>query len=84
MYNKNNFTHMFGSDSSTNYLLRSVLHCKKVFDTQQGVASLDDLLTTGDSWCNLACIDKLTDLGYIQLYRDHDVTNYKMYRNLNL
>lgn len=83
MYNKENFTHMFSNNTNTEYLIETVLRLKEKFKYKE-VLTLEELIGLGDSWSNVACIDKLCELGYICVVNDHEVSNYRTYRNLRL
>ena len=83
MYNKENFNHMFGCNIDTEYLIETVLRLKEKFNHKE-VLTLEELIGLGDSWSNRACIEKLCELDYICMVNDHDVSNYRTYRNLRL
>ena len=80
MYNKEDFDDQFGTAFGTKYLIDTVIKCQKVFATKS-IATREELIGLGDSWVNMACIDKLEDLGYIYRVSDHEVSNYITYRN---
>lgn len=84
MYNKENFTSMFSEhDIDTRYFVDTILHLQKQF-RHKDVCTLEELLGLGDTWSNMACIDKLCDLGYIRVVETHKISNYTKYRNLKL
>ena len=85
MYDNSNFQDMFGSDLDTEYLVRSIVHLQKKFrESKSGSLRLEEMLTTGDSWKNMACVDKLNQLGYIRISKDSQVSNFREYRNIRL
>lgn len=43
-----------------------------------------ELMGYGDSWQNLACIDKLVELGYIAVVEEKEVSQFTTYRNIRL
>ncbi len=84
MYNKDNFTHMFSDNNiHTRYFVETIIHVQNKFK-YQSICTLEDLLGLGDSWHNRACIDKLCELDYICVVDDHEISNYRTYRNLRL
>lgn len=81
---------MFGEDPlNTTYLVECILHVQGKFKNKarfdsSGTCTLEVLLGFGDSWKNMACIDKLVELGYIAVVNEHEACNYRTYRNCKL
>lgn len=68
------------------YLIDTVLLAKSKFAGRHGsnIVKRSDLIGCGDSWMNLACIDKLHELGYIAVVRYAEISNDTIYRNVRL
>lgn len=65
------------------YLIDTVLLAKSKFENNS-IVKRSDLIGYGDSWMNLACIDKLHELGYIAVVRYAEISNDTTYRNIRL
>ena len=48
------------------------------------IVKREDLIGYGDSWMNMACIDKLLELKYIAVVKYHEISQYTTYRNIRL
>lgn len=61
----------------------TVLLAKEKFKNGN-IVKREDLIGYGDSWMNMACIDKLLELKYIAVVEKHDISQYTTYRNIRL
>ena len=85
MYKKEDFDEMLGCNVGNRYMINMIIYLQAKFDSSEsGTLRLENMLATGDSWLNMACIDKLCDLGFIALAKDHEVSSFKLYRNILL
>lgn len=48
------------------------------------IVKREDLIGYGDSWMNMACIDKLHELNYIAVVKYNEISQYTTYRNIRL
>jgi len=73
----------FKDNIDERYLIDTVLLAKSKFENNN-VVKRSDLIGYGDSWMNLACIDKLHELGYIDVVKYSEISNDTTYRNIRL
>ncbi len=73
----------FKDNIDTKYLIDTILLAKSKL-TNGSIVKRSDLIGYGDSWMNLACIDKLHELGYITIVRYAEISNDTTYRNVRL
>ena len=64
----------------------TIILAKSKFSGRHGsnIIKRADLIGYGDSWMNLACIDKLHELGYIDVVSYSEFSNDTTYRNVRL
>lgn len=79
MYNYNDFK----DNIDLRYFADTILLAKEKFK-QGGAVKRQDFIGYGDSWMNMACIDKLVELGYIGVVDKHEISNFTTYRNIKL
>ena len=65
------------------YFADTILLAKEKFK-QGDIVKRQDLIGFGDSWMNMACVDKLVELGYIAVVEKHEFSNFTTYRNIRL
>lgn len=65
------------------YFADTILLAKDKFKNGN-IVKREDLIGCGDSWMNMACIDKLHELKYIAVVEKHDISQYTTYRNIRL
>ena len=75
----------FKDNIDLKYFAEAVLYIQNKSKYNQFVARVD-LIWYGDSWENLACIDKLEELGFIRAIKssEDNLTNKTLYRNIKL
>jgi len=73
----------FKDNIDERYLIDTVLLAKSKFENNS-IVKRSDLIGYGDSWMNLACIDKLHELGYIDVVSYAEFSNDTTYRNIRL
>lgn len=79
MYNYGNFKEDMGASHMNEYLIRTILLCQKKFKAKS-IIEREDLLGLGDSWANMACIDRLVELDFLYVIKVSDIaTNYTTY-----
>lgn len=79
MYNYDDFK----DNIDLKYFADTILLAKEKFK-QGGTVKRQDLIGLYDSWMNMACIDKLHELGYIAVVDKHEISQYTTYRNTRL
>lgn len=79
MYNYNDFK----DNIDLKYFTDTILIAKEKFK-EQWIVKRQDLIGYGDSWSNMACIDKLVELGYIAVVEHNEFSNFTTYRNIKL
>ena len=65
------------------YFADTILLAKEKFKNGS-IVKREDLIGYGDSWMNLACIDKMVELGYISVVEKNEFSNFTTYRNIRL
>ena len=73
----------FKDNIDLKYFADTVLLAEEKFKNGN-IAKREDLIGYGDSWMNMACIDKLHELKYIAVVEKHDISQYTTYRNIRL
>ena len=73
----------FKYDIDLKYFADTILLAKEKFK-QGGAVKRQDLIGFGDSWMNMACIDKLHELKYIAVVKHNEISNFTTYRNIKL
>ena len=73
----------FKDNIDLKYFADTVLLAEEKFKNGN-IAKRVDLIGYGDSWMNMACIDKLHELKYIAVVEKHDISQYTTYRNIRL
>lgn len=75
MYKYEDFKEIFNTNHGLKYLLDTVLNAQKQF-SQKEYVTREELVGLGDSWSDLACIDRLEELGYIKCTSKTSISNY--------
>lgn len=79
MYNYNDFK----DNIDLRYFADTILLTKEKFKNGN-IVKREDLFGYGDSWMNMAYIDKLHELKYIAVVKYHEISQYTTYRNIGL
>lgn len=73
----------FKDNIDLKYFADTILLAKEKFKNGNTVKR-EDLIGYGDSWMNMACIDKLHELEYIAVVKHNEISQYTTYRNIRL
>lgn len=73
----------FKDNIDLKYFADTILLAKEEFK-QGAPVKRQDLIGFGDSWMNMACIDKLVELKYIAVVKYYEISNFTTYRNVKL
>lgn len=73
----------FKDNIDLKYFADTILLAKEKFKNGN-IIKREDLIGYGDSWMNMACIDKLHELNYIAVVEYHEISNFTTYRNIRL
>lgn len=73
----------FKDNIDLKYFADNILLAKEKF--KNGIiVKREDLIGYGDSWMNMACIDKLHELNYIAVVEKHEISQCTTYRSIQL